>query len=266
MTIALVTGAGSGIGRRVTGALLDAGYAVVATDLRQDALAAAAREDRWPEESAVLRALDVRDAAAWTAVVDETVARFGSLDVLLNIAGFLNPAPLLSMTKEDVDRHIDVNLKGLIHGTRAAAAVMVPRGRGHIVNIGSLAALSPVPGLGLYAASKFGVRGFSLSVAYELEEKGVALTVIYPDAVKTPMLDLQRDHPEAALTFSGTPLTVDDIARVLLEKVLPKRPLEVALPTSRGLLSKLAGFAPALGFKLVPMLTRKGLRRQHTPH
>src|SRR6185295_6401487 len=108
---------------------------------------------------------------------------------------------------------------------------MIPAHRGHIVNIGSLASLSPVPGLSLYVASKFAVRGFTLSAAMELREHGVSVTLIMPDAVETPMLDKQVAYKEAAMTFSGQrPLTVHDIERLIVDTVLPYKPLEAAIP------------------------------------
>jgi 3-oxoacyl-[acyl-carrier protein] reductase len=135
--------------------------------------------------------------------------------------------------------------------------------KGHVVNLGSLASLAPAPGLCLYAASKFAVRGFSLAAAQELEPHGVALSLIMPDAVQTPMLDLQVDYPEAALTFSGAKaLTVEDIERVLFEHVLPDRPLEVALPWTRGFISKVALVAPGLMRKVAPLLSAKGRKAQ----
>ena len=78
------------------------------------------------------------------------------------------------MRDEDVHRHFDVNVKGVIFGTRAAAARMIPQGHGHVVNIASMAALAPIPGLALYSASKYAVRAFSLAAAEELRAHGVA--------------------------------------------------------------------------------------------
>ncbi|MBK9055913.1 MAG: SDR family NAD(P)-dependent oxidoreductase [Chloroflexi bacterium] len=103
----------------------------------------------------------------------------------------------------------------------------------------------PVPGLSLYAASKAAVRVASLSVANELVDKGVYVTVICPDLVDTPMLDLQLEYPAAALTFSGSsrPLTVRDMEKAF-RQAMQDKPLEIALPSSRGFLSKIASLFP----------------------
>jgi 3-oxoacyl-[acyl-carrier protein] reductase len=256
--VAIVTGAASGIGRKVAEALDARGCSLLLADVNEAALAPLAKPPR-----VAVRRLDVRDPAAWRDAVEEAVRRFGRLDVLFNIAGALRPGAALEATPADVDLHLDVNAKGVIHGTLAAAPVMVRQGAGHIVNMGSLAALAPVPGLSLYSASKFAVRGFSLSIAEELRPRGVAVTLVCPDAVRTPMLDLQVDAAAAALTFSGSrALEADEVAEALVGHVLARRPREVMLPLSRGILAKIAGALPDVAAVLAPVLTRRGLAAQ----
>jgi 3-oxoacyl-[acyl-carrier protein] reductase len=126
-----------------------------------------------------------------------------------------------------------------------------------------MAGISPVKGLNLYSASKFGVRGFTLSIAHELKEHDVAVTCVCPDLVDTPMLTLQLDYPEAALTFSGSRhLTVEEIGQVILDKGFRKKKLEIVYPTGRGLTAKVASFQPRLADLLLKKLADKGLKRQ----
>lgn len=262
--VSIVTGGASGIGRALVTALVAEGDRVVAADLDAEGLARTAEAERWPEGRVAPRHLDVRDPAAWSELIASTTREFGALDVLVNNAGVLKPGAVESIEPRDVDFHLDVNTKGSIYGTVAAARAMVARGRGHIVNVASLAALAPVPGLSLYAASKHALRGFSLSVAVELRPKGVWVTCVCPDAVATPMLDLQLDYPEAAITFSGSsPLTANDVARAVIT-ALEKRPVELTLPTSRGLTAKAAGVLPNLTHHLAPVFARKGRSRQES--
>lgn len=260
----LITGCASGIGRHLAGVLVGRGERVMMTDINEEALAVyAASLLPAPGGQVLHRRLDVRDPAAWDATVAAAEAELGGLDVLLNVAGYLRPGLAHEATPEEVSLHLDVNAKGVIYGTQAAARRMVARGAGHIINIGSLAALSPVPGLSLYSAAKFAVRGFTLSAAMELRPLGVALTLVCPDAVHTPMLELQRDYEEAALTFSGErPLTVEEVGDVVLGEVLSRRPLEVSLPGGRGLLARLSGLAPGAAALLLPALRKKGLAGQ----
>ena len=263
MSRILLTGAASGIGRHLTGVLARRGHLVLATDLSQDGLARARVEDNWPD-SVLTTYLDVTSAPDWVAAFDLADVRARGVDVLLNVAGFLSPGFTIDVDPDDIDRHLDVNVRGTILGTREAARRMIAaRNPGHIVNFGSLASLSPVPGLPVYCASKWAVRGFTLSAAVELEPHGIALSLVCPDAVETPMLDLQKTREEAALTFSGNkPLTVADVAKVVVEHVLPKRPLEISIPMSRGALARVAGVAPFAAQKLYPLLKKKGLAQQ----
>lgn len=257
-----LTGAASGIGKHLVGALAGRGHRVFATDVNEEGLAALRCE---PEKSGsvVTCPLDVSQAEAWEKALDAAEQAFGPVDVLMNIAGFLKPGYIHEVDERAVEQHFDVNVKGVIFGTRAGARRMIPRSSGHIVNFGSLASLAAVPGLCLYSASKFAVRGLSLAAAAELAPLGVAVTVIMPDAVKTPMLDLQVHYREAALTFSGdAPLTVQDIEKVIVEKILLKRPLEVALPLSRALLARAANAVPEAALALAPTLAKKGLKAQ----
>lgn len=257
----VVTGAASGIGKHLAKALAGRGASVLAADVNEEGLAELTGQAG--SGKILTRPLDVTKPEAWENVLDAAEQAFGRLDVVMNVAGVLKPGFVHEVDEKSVHFHIDVNVKGVIFGTRAAARRMVARGAGHIVNFGSLASLAAVPGLCLYSASKFAVRGFSLAAAAELAPLGVAVTVILPDAVQTPMLDLQVHYPEAAMTFSGdAPLTTEDIEKAVFEKVLPKRPMEIALPLPRGLLARLANTAPELALKLAPSLTKKGIKAQ----
>jgi len=260
-----LTGCASGIGRHLAEVLLAAGHEVFATDLDDAAMRthAAADPGAWPVERAHLRRLDVTQAGAWQLVFAEAERVMGRVDVLINIAGYLLPGFVGDFDPESVHRHLDVNTKGVIFGTHTAARHMLARGDGHIINIASLAALAPIPGISLYSASKYAVRGFSLAAAQELRPRGVAVSVVCPDAVQTPMLDLQVGYKEAALTFSGSRiLSVADVADAIVHRVLPRRPLELHLPRSRALLARLADLFPGTALWLRPVLERRGLARQ----
>jgi NAD(P)-dependent dehydrogenase (short-subunit alcohol dehydrogenase family) len=259
----LVTGAASGIGRCLVLDLLARGDRVIATDLGGPALesllSAAPADQLW------VRPLDVRDPAAWDWLVSAIEDRWGGLDVLLNVAGVLRAGFVADLTPADVDFHLDVNFKGAVYGTVAAARRMAVRGRGNIVNVGSLAAVAPVPGNSLYAASKFALRGFTLSAAVELRPQGVRLSLVCPDAVNTPMLDRQLTMPGAALTFSAPRfLTPEQVSAQILGPVLRDAPLETFLPAGRGRLARWSGLFPDWAIRLAPGLLARGARRQAT--
>ena len=168
----LLTGCASGIGRHLADVLIARGHRVWATDIDLAGLRSHAAEAGWPEERVRSERLDVCDPAAWNRQVAAVVAAWGGIDVVLNIAGYIRPSRAAQATDEDVHRHFDVNVKGVVFGTRAAAEVMIAQGAGHIINIASLASLAPVPGISLYSASKYAVRAFSLAAAQELRPSG----------------------------------------------------------------------------------------------
>ena len=251
----LITGAASGIGKHLVEVLVGRGESVVAADIDYDRLVQSASGQRGDLR---LCKLDVREPSQWTEALDLACSR-GPLDVVMNVAGYLRPGRTQLLTRDDVDLHFDINTKGVIHGTRLAAQVMCEQGSGHIINIASIAALAPVPGLGLYSASKHAVRAFSLAAAEDLRPHGVAVTVVCPDAVRTPMLDLQVNYEEAAMTFATpTLLSVENIAELILGHVLSERPLEVAIPRLRKVLAHIANIAPGMTRVLLPIMQRAG--------
>lgn len=264
----IVSGAASGIGRHMALALAREEHNVVMLDLDGASLERVTREHRlYDLPSIMVRRHDVRDAAGWQALIAEVVERFGALDAMLNIAGYLKPGYAFVQPPDEIDRHIDVNVKGVMYATSLGAAQMKKQGYGHIVNIASLAGIGHIPGLSAYCGSKHAVRGYSLAVAHELARYGVAVSVVCPDAVETPMLDLQVDYEEAAMTFGGgRGLSLEEVERALFD-VLERRPLEKLLPvpgTGRGALSKLANAFPALAKLGIARTVAAGRKAQST--
>lgn len=261
----LITGAASGIGKRLTERLLAAGAGVCATDVDEAGLADLNTELGC--ERLMVEKLDVRDPVQWAALYERIESELGRLDIALHSAGVCKPGYVQDTSPADVDLHFDINAKGVMHGTRFAAQHLMERGSkqlgGHIINIASLAGITPVSGLTLYSASKFAVRGFSLAAAYDLEEHGIKVTAVCPDAVATPMVDLQLNYEEAALTFSGGKiLTVDEVCDNIINKVIAKQPLEVTINPGRGLIAKIASFWPNLARFMLRQLRKKGLEKQ----
>ncbi len=258
----LVTGAASGIGRALADAIVARGDRLLATDRELATLRAHAEAQAWPAERVLVRKLDVTDAIAWDAAVAAANRHLGGVDVLVNVAGYLLPGWVHEVDEEAVDRHFDINVKGVVHGMRAVTPGMIAKHSGHVINVASLAALAPIPGIALYSASKFAVRAYSLAAAQELRPHGVAVTVVCPDAVRTPMLELQRDYEQAAMTFSGPRvLEPSEVVQAILDAV-DDRPLELFLPRHRGWLARVADLWPTTALALAPILRRRGRSRQ----
>jgi 3-oxoacyl-[acyl-carrier protein] reductase len=264
--VMVLTGCASGIGRHLATELFQRGHRLLVTDLDLATLESDARSRYADPDRVEIQKLDVRDPDAWERAIAAVVARWGRVDVVLNVAGYLAAGWAHEASREVVERTIDVNVKGVIYGTCAAARRMIEQRSGHIVNIASLAAVAAVPGIAVYAASKHAVRGFSLAVSQELRPHGIAVTTVCPALVRTPMLDTQVVRPEAALTFAtARPLSVEEVAAAVLGRGLEERPLElfVTVPrTGQVLLSKLGNAFPALAARLAERLMQRGRENQ----
>lgn len=262
-TVVWLTGCASGVGLHLADAFLARGARVFATDLDLEGMRRAARANDWDAGRLLMRRLDVGNRGAWEDLYTELIGAWGRLDLLFNVAGVIHPGRLADASEEDYDRHMDVNVRGVVNGCQVAARHMLAQGKGHIVNISSLAGIAPVPGIGLYSASKHAVRAYSLVLAEELRDTGVAVTVICPDAIETPMLVRQEDFEEAAITFSGrSPLTVRDVSGAVFGRVLKDRPVEVGIPGGRALQARIAGAFPAISRLMFRRLRRRGARTQ----
>ena len=184
--IAIVTGGGSGIGEAVSRALIARGDTVIVADIDG---ASAERVAGELGQRATAAKVDVREATAVQALVDDTVAAHGRLDLIFNNAGIAIGGDDLELTVAHWDRIIDVNLRGVVNGVQAAYPVMARQRSGSIVNTASLAGLIPVPFLSPYVAVKHAVVGMSLSLRGEAKGHNVNVTVVCPGFIDTPLLD-----------------------------------------------------------------------------
>ena len=244
---AVVTGAGRGLGLAIAERLEAVGYRVVRTDI-----------------SGADVSLDVRDSAAC-----RHFARSVDPDVWINNAGVLGAGDAATQDDEVIDSVVSVNLKGVINGTRAAVEVMrqrdAGRGRGHVVNVGSLASWVPVPGEAVYAATKAGVLSYTLALDAELRAQGVDgihFTVVCPDGMLTPMLTEIIDDPAIAMSFTGLrPVEPDEVA-VAVVKALRRPRRVVSVPKWRGAQVRAIGVIPDVMLRAAPIFDRIGRAQQ----
>jgi NAD(P)-dependent dehydrogenase (short-subunit alcohol dehydrogenase family) len=182
--VVAITGGGRGIGRATAEALARRGAKVAIGDVDEAAVTTAAEEIG---SGVVGLRLDVTDHPGFTAFLDEVESRLGPLDVLINNAGIMPITRFDEESDASIVRQIEINLHGVIHGTREAARRMRPRRTGHIVNIASAAGKTGIAGLATYCATKHAVVGYTEAVRAELRSTGIETSVVMPVIVNTEL-------------------------------------------------------------------------------
>lgn len=260
MRTAVVTGAGSGLGRAIAAELIERGYRVHVTDV--DAGAADEVAAQLGDEARG-SALDVRNEAACLGLA-ESIGRTGSLDLWVNNAGVFFPGPPWEQSAEVRQTMLDVNVTGLMNGTIAALGPMRAAGRGHVVNVVSLAGIVAAPGEVAYSASKHAAMAFTVGTLFDLRRagvRGVHLSAVCPDGIWTPMLEDKLDDPDAAASFSGHLLTAEEVAKEVGRLTERPRPTLI-VPRWRGPALRVYDLFPRLGLRLLPLVMWDARRRQ----
>ena len=215
--VALVTGGSRGIGAAIAARLAAGGARMAITYTKgADAAAAMVRTIENAGGTAIAIQADAADAAAVTAAVEQTVATFGGLDILVNNAGTAIPATFAEATLEDLDRVIDINIRGTFVATKAALVHM--RDGGRIIMIGScVGERMMTPGLVAYAATKGAVKMFTQGLSREVGARGITVNNIQPGPIDTDLNPASGDWatPQKALTALNRYGTVNDIAAMV---------------------------------------------------
>lgn len=215
---ALVTGAARGIGRAICLTLAQRGANICATDILVDELNETKRLVEEHGVKCVAERCDITNGAAVEQLVDQVVEQFGKLDIMVNNAGITKDTLVPSMSDDQWDAVINVNLRAVFLGTRAAAKVMMRQRGGRIINMASFSGLAGNAGQGNYAASKAGVIGLTKSVAKELGKRNVLANAVAPGFIATDMTAVLPDRiKEGAkqLIPLGRMGTAEEVARVV---------------------------------------------------
>lgn len=183
-----VTGATSGFGRAVAEAVLARGERLVATGRNLRAINDLIEKHR---DRALALRIDVTDASAVRKGVEEALSHFGRIDVVFNNAGYGHVGSIEELTDEELRQQIDVNLFGVINVTRAVLPHLRGRRSGHLVQMSSLNGIEGLPGASYYVASKFGIEGFSETLATEVAHLGIKVTIVEPGPFRTRFLNDQ---------------------------------------------------------------------------
>ena len=220
--VAVITGAGSGIGRAMAIDLAGRGARLAISDVDTEGLAATREACEALAANVHAATLDVTDRDGVFAYADEVETYFGRVDLVVNNAGVATVADALEQDMDDIDRVMDVNWWGVAHGTQAFLPKLVASGEGALVNISSIFGIVAVPGHSIYHASKFAVRGYTESIAQEAELQGLPLTVhcVHPGGILTNIArnaDLLGDWADLEHAFD------------LIARTSPERCAEVIL-------------------------------------
>ena len=206
--VALVTGAARGIGAATARRFVEEGARVVLADRRRDQAEALRDElEAIRAGSAIFIELDVGDEAGWQATVEQSLAAFGRIDILVNNAGVIRVIPLEKTDLETFEKVIGTNLRGTFLGIRSVIECMRSAGGGSIINFSSPQGLEGREGVSVYSASKFGIRGLTMTAAIELGPSGIRVNTVIPGPTRTKMTERKgwtKADYEAA--YAGYPL------------------------------------------------------------
>lgn len=241
--VVAITGGAQGIGRATAEAFLAQGARVAIGDLDEvRALRTAA------DIGGTGHPLDVTDPDSYRAFLDAVSAEHGPLDVLVNNAGVMPNGGFLELTAKTDRMTMEINVFGVITGMRLALPGMLERGRGHIVNVASLAGKFPVKGLATYNASKFAVVGLTAATRLEFADRGVSVTAVLPSAVDTALASGLDMRPIPKVQPS-------EIADAVVGSVRSRKG-EIAVPSYVGALANVATLTPEPAMKVLRKLIR----------
>ncbi|GAA3198584.1 SDR family oxidoreductase [Actinocorallia longicatena] len=226
--IVAITGAARGIGYATAKALKAGGATVVIGDIDEEAVAKAASE--LGVEGHVL---DVTNRASFEVFLEAA----GEYDVLINNAGIMPIGPVLEETDADAKRCFDINVHGVMLGTKIALARFVPLGKGHVINIASLAGVLSTPGLALYNGSKAAVLGFTEAARLEVKRHGVEVSAVLPTFTNTELVAGTRS-PKGQKNCEP-----EDIAKAVVNLIAKPRP-QVTVPSKLAASVKISGLMP----------------------
>jgi NAD(P)-dependent dehydrogenase (short-subunit alcohol dehydrogenase family) len=248
-SVAVVTGAASGIGRALAYELARRGASVAISDVDEVGLAETARHARTIGARVHEQRLDVTDRTAVLAYADKVAKEFGTVNIVINNAGIAFTGDIEDMTFEQIERVMDVDYWGVVHGTKAFLPYLIASGRGHVVNISSLFGIVAVPGQAAYNSAKFAVRGFTEALRQEMIAAGrpVQVTCVHPGGIKTAI---------ARNAGSVTGHDSNALAQVFDQKLAKTSPEAAAKSILRGVVINAPRILVGYDAKFIDLLVR----------
>jgi len=253
----IITGGSEGVGAATARLFAEAGANLMLVARNKKNLEAVAEELR-DKAKVEIFAMDVSDVDACVDVFKKAKFEFGSVDILVNNAGFHARANVEDVEPTELARMVDVNLRAPILLSRLALPYLRESGEGAIINVGSLAGRVVYPGAATYAATKAGLRSFSLGLAEELRGAGIKIGLVSPGPISTAFIMDDMDKV-SDITFSQPMSSATEVAQSVLD-LCGNNIIEESIPKRSGVLTTVIGLMPWLGRQLRPTLERKGQR------
>ncbi|MDZ7791444.1 MAG: SDR family NAD(P)-dependent oxidoreductase [Xanthomonadales bacterium] len=252
-----ITGASMGVGAATARAFAALGANLVVIARGEDKLRELERELDLGER-VMVAPMDVTDTQAFGRMLEDAQARFGTVDILINNAGYHARGPFEGIDADDVARMVDVNLKAPLVATRLALPYLRKSKRAAVINVASLAGRTPVPGSSTYCATKFGLRAFTLALHEELRGQGIKFASVSPGPIDTGFIMDDLDQA-TDLTFSQPISTAEQVAEAIVELV-DNNTTDHPMPRISGYLTTISYLFPRIGRAIRPMLEKKGAR------
>lgn len=240
--VAMITGAGSGIGKALATDMTRAGASVVLVARGEEKLNKLA--DELGRERTTVCPADVTKPEEIKTITDTVIKKYNRLDILVNCAGIFKTGGLGDLSVETISEVMEINVNGTINCIKAVLPFMEQQGEGYIVVLSSLAGRVAFPGCAAYSASKFALYGFANTVRPELKKRGIHLTAVYPSFVDSPLVEGHIDSVKESLFFRLTRgFSTQKVSRAIMKGMVKKK-REMVLPGSLKWTASLYGLCP----------------------
>ncbi len=252
--IALITGAGSGIGKAVCHRLDKLGYSLIVSGSNQNKLDKLASQ---LQTTPHIEVADLSNSQDLCGLCNSLGSKYPALDIVFANAGMIGIGHFSERDTMSVDQELDVNLRSVLHIINACLPNMRAAKKGHIVATSSIGGIMSLQGSSVYSATKFALRGFLAALQQELATDNIKVSGVYPGAIDTPMLRHEACHGGSSLNFIQQPSSVDEVADSFM-RALHTGKLENYVPYGDSVLARFLSVFPWITPKILPFLEKAG--------
>ena len=252
--VVIITGGAGGIGTAIANECIKRDMRCVLADINKKRFA---ELQRTLKDNALCIYCDITDSKSVRTMVRKVIKKYGTIDILINNAGIIEPALFEDASYSDIIRQIQVNLMGPINCAYEMLPYLKKSKSPCIVTISSLAGIVPETYGSIYTATKFALRGLCLTLHIELKKHGIHVATVFPDSVNTPMLQYEASHGGSPLTFLSKPQSPYDVAKAVM-KAIDKKRVEVVVPSSQAFITRFIMVFPSIVANVWPLLEKIG--------